>query len=159
MNKPTILDGVTVAMVISLAAAAASLLLGGFIVYGLLFELLLYAATLVLSALPVKAQQGAHRARPGDRRLGRYQPGLLVLRCCPAGAGVDPGRHDLAGALALLSRLAVQRGTRFRPGFGRPRRQRLGHGQYRQPGSCAVEFFPGAGLVQLAATTGARADS
>jgi hypothetical protein len=46
MNKPTILDGVTVAMVISLVAAAASLLLGGFIVYGLLFELLLYAATL-----------------------------------------------------------------------------------------------------------------
>ena len=46
MKKPTILDGVTVAMVISLAAAAASLLLGGFIVYGLLFELLLYAATL-----------------------------------------------------------------------------------------------------------------
>ncbi|HUV23100.1 MAG TPA: hypothetical protein VMZ32_14985 [Gammaproteobacteria bacterium] len=46
MNKPNILDGITVAMVISLAAAAASLLLGGFIVYGLLFELLLYAATL-----------------------------------------------------------------------------------------------------------------
>jgi hypothetical protein len=46
MNKPTILDGVTVAMVISLSAAAASLLLGGFIIYGLLFELLLYAATL-----------------------------------------------------------------------------------------------------------------
>jgi hypothetical protein len=46
MKKPTILDGVTVAMIISLAAAAASLLLGGFIVYGLLFELLLYAATL-----------------------------------------------------------------------------------------------------------------
>ena len=46
MKKPTILDGVTVAMVISLTAAAASLLLGGFIIYGLLFELLLYAATL-----------------------------------------------------------------------------------------------------------------
>jgi hypothetical protein len=46
MKKPTILDGVTVAMIISLAAAAASLLLGGFVIYGLLFELLLYAATL-----------------------------------------------------------------------------------------------------------------
>jgi hypothetical protein len=46
MKMPALLDGVTVAAVISLGAAAASLLLGGFIVYGLLFELLLYAATL-----------------------------------------------------------------------------------------------------------------
>jgi hypothetical protein len=46
MKKPTLLDGVTLAMVISLAAAAASLLLGGLIVYGLMFELLLYGATL-----------------------------------------------------------------------------------------------------------------
>ena len=46
MNKPSILDGVTLAMVISLGAAAGSLLLGGFIVYGLLFELLLYGASL-----------------------------------------------------------------------------------------------------------------
>ena len=46
MKQPGLLDGVTVAMIISLGAAAASLLLGGFIVYGLLFELLLYSATL-----------------------------------------------------------------------------------------------------------------
>ena len=46
MKKPTILNGVTLAMIISLCAAAASLLLGGFIIYSLLFELLLYAATL-----------------------------------------------------------------------------------------------------------------
>ena len=46
MKKPTILNGVTLAMIISLCAAAASLLLGGLIIYGLLFELLLYAATL-----------------------------------------------------------------------------------------------------------------
>ena len=46
MKKPGIVDGVTVAIIISLGAAVASLLLGGFIVYGLLFELLLYAATL-----------------------------------------------------------------------------------------------------------------
>ena len=46
MKMPGILDGVTVAAVISLGAAAASLLLGGLLVYGLLFELLLYAATL-----------------------------------------------------------------------------------------------------------------
>jgi hypothetical protein len=46
MSKPTMLDGVTLAMVISLGAAAGSLLLGGFIVYGLLFELLLNGAAL-----------------------------------------------------------------------------------------------------------------
>ena len=46
MSKPSMLDGVTLAMVISLGAAAGSLLLGGFIVYGLLFELLLYGAAL-----------------------------------------------------------------------------------------------------------------
>jgi len=46
MSKPTMLDGVTLAMVISLGAAAGSLLLGSFIVYGLLFELLLYGAAL-----------------------------------------------------------------------------------------------------------------
>ena len=47
MKMPATLDGVTVAAVISLGAGAASLLLGGFVVYGLLFELLLYSATLV----------------------------------------------------------------------------------------------------------------
>ena len=47
MKKPSILDGVTLAMVISLGAAVTSLLLGGFIVYALLFELLLYGASLV----------------------------------------------------------------------------------------------------------------
>jgi hypothetical protein len=41
MKKPGLVDGVTVAMIISLGAAVASLLLGGFIVYALLFELLL----------------------------------------------------------------------------------------------------------------------
>ena len=46
MKKPGLVDGVTVAMIISLGAAVASLLLGGFIVYALLFELLLYTATL-----------------------------------------------------------------------------------------------------------------
>jgi len=46
MKKPGLVDGITVAMIISLGAAFASLLLGGLIVYGLLFELLLYAATL-----------------------------------------------------------------------------------------------------------------
>jgi hypothetical protein len=47
MKMPAILDGVTVAAIISLGAGAVSLLLGGFLVYGLLFELLLYAASLV----------------------------------------------------------------------------------------------------------------
>jgi len=47
MKAPAILDGVTLAIVISLGAALASLLLGGLLVYGVLFELLMYAATLV----------------------------------------------------------------------------------------------------------------
>jgi hypothetical protein len=66
MNKLTILDGVTVAMVISLAAAAASLLLGGLIVYGLMFELLLYGATLAYLLYLLKRSQA---------RVGR----LLVI--------------------------------------------------------------------------------
>jgi len=47
MKTPAILDGVTVAVIISLGAALASLLLGGLLVYAVLFELLMYAATLV----------------------------------------------------------------------------------------------------------------
>ena len=66
MSKPTLLDGVTVAMVISLAAAAASLLLGGFIIYGLLFELMLYGATLTYLLYLLKRSQA---------RIGR----LLVI--------------------------------------------------------------------------------
>lgn len=46
MNKPGIFDGVTVALIIAGGAGAAGLLFGGFIVYGLLFEFILYAATL-----------------------------------------------------------------------------------------------------------------
>jgi hypothetical protein len=47
MKTPGILDGVTFAVIVSLGAALASLLLGGLLVYGVLFELLMYAATLV----------------------------------------------------------------------------------------------------------------
>lgn len=46
MKMPAILDGVTVAAVISVGAGAVSLLLGGLLIYGMLFELLLYAASL-----------------------------------------------------------------------------------------------------------------
>ena len=46
MKMPSLFDGITAAALISLGAAAASLLLGGFIVYGLLFELLLYGGAL-----------------------------------------------------------------------------------------------------------------
>jgi len=61
MKMPGIIDGVTVAAVISLGAAAASLLLGGLLVYGLLFELLLYAATLAYLVYLLKRS----RARVG----------------------------------------------------------------------------------------------
>ena len=47
MKSPGIIDGVIVAIVISLGAAAARLVLGGFIAYATLFSLLLCAATLV----------------------------------------------------------------------------------------------------------------
>ena len=57
MKQPGLVDGVTVAMIISLGATVASLLLGGFIVYGLLFELLLYAATLVYLLYLLKRSQ------------------------------------------------------------------------------------------------------
>ncbi|NCF38100.1 MAG: hypothetical protein GWP56_17265 [Gammaproteobacteria bacterium] len=46
MKAPGIIDGVIVALVISLGAAVASLLLGGFIGYGTLFNAILLAATL-----------------------------------------------------------------------------------------------------------------
>jgi hypothetical protein len=47
MKTPGIIDGIVVAIIISLGAGAAKLLLGGFIAYGSLFNLVLYAATLV----------------------------------------------------------------------------------------------------------------
>ena len=47
MKTPGIIDGILVAIVISLGAGAAKLLLGGFIAYSSLFNLVLYAATLV----------------------------------------------------------------------------------------------------------------
>jgi len=46
MKAPGIIDGIIVALVISLGAALASLLLGGFIGYGSLFNTILLAATL-----------------------------------------------------------------------------------------------------------------
>ena len=46
MKTPGIIDGVVVALVISLGAAVANLLLGGFIGYGTLFNAILLAATL-----------------------------------------------------------------------------------------------------------------
>jgi hypothetical protein len=46
MKTLTLFDGITIATLISLAAAATSLLLGGFIVYNLLFELMLYGGAL-----------------------------------------------------------------------------------------------------------------
>jgi len=47
MKTPGIIDGIIVAIAISLGAGAASLVLGGFIAYPTLFNLLLCAATLI----------------------------------------------------------------------------------------------------------------
>lgn len=46
MKTPTLFDGISIAALISLAAAATTLLLGGVILSGLLFELLLYGGAL-----------------------------------------------------------------------------------------------------------------
>jgi hypothetical protein len=47
MKNPGIIDGVMVALVISLSAGAASLVLGGFIAYATLFNLVLCGSTLI----------------------------------------------------------------------------------------------------------------
>lgn len=47
MNRPAILDGVTFAVIVSLGAGLASMLLGGLLIYGVLFELIMYSATLL----------------------------------------------------------------------------------------------------------------
>jgi len=47
MKTPAIIDGIIIAIVISLGAGTAKLLLGGFIAYGSLFSLVLCTATLV----------------------------------------------------------------------------------------------------------------
>ncbi len=46
MKKPGIIDGIVFALVVALSAAAANLLLGAFIGYGTLFNLILLAASL-----------------------------------------------------------------------------------------------------------------
>ena len=46
MKKPGIIDGIILALVISLGAGAANLILGAFVGYGSLFQLTLLAATL-----------------------------------------------------------------------------------------------------------------
>ena len=47
MKAPGIIDGIIVAIVISLGAGATSLVLGGFVAYATLFSLLLCSATLI----------------------------------------------------------------------------------------------------------------
>lgn len=47
MKAPGIIDGIIVAIVISLGAGAASLVLGGFVAYATLYNLLLCSATLI----------------------------------------------------------------------------------------------------------------
>ena len=46
MKQPTLIDGIVVAVLISLGALIASILLGGLVAFGLLFELLLYGTSL-----------------------------------------------------------------------------------------------------------------
>ena len=46
MKQPTLIDGIVVAVLISLGALITSILLGGLVAFGLLFELLLYGTSL-----------------------------------------------------------------------------------------------------------------
>ncbi len=57
MKSPALLDGVTFAVIVSLGAALAALLLGGLVIYGVVFELLLYAATLAYLLYLLKRSQ------------------------------------------------------------------------------------------------------
>lgn len=76
MKTPTLLDGISIAALISLAAAAASLLLGGLIVYNLLFELLLYGAALTYLLYLLKRSN----ARVG--RIVAISVWAAVSLCC-----------------------------------------------------------------------------
>jgi hypothetical protein len=62
MKTPGIIDGIVVAIIISLGAGVAKLLLGSFITYGSLFNLVLYAATLVYLVYLLK-RSGARTGR------------------------------------------------------------------------------------------------
>jgi hypothetical protein len=84
MKTPGIIDGIVVAIIISLGAGVAKLLLGSFITYGSLFNLVLYAATLVYLVYLLK-RSGARTGRViviagWGLRLGADQPRLLVFR-------------------------------------------------------------------------------
>jgi len=57
MKAPGIIDGVIVALVISFGTAAAGLVLGGFITYATLFNLVLYTATLIYLVYLLKRSQ------------------------------------------------------------------------------------------------------
>jgi hypothetical protein len=76
MKTPGIIDGIIIAIVISLGAGAAKLLLGGFIAYGSLFNLVLYAATLTYLVYLLKLS----RARIG-RVVAIAGWGLISLAC------------------------------------------------------------------------------
>ena len=62
MKAPGIIDGIIVAILISLGAGAASLVLGGFVAYATLFNLLICAATLIYLVYLLKRS---------DARVGR----------------------------------------------------------------------------------------
>ena len=76
MKTPGIIDGIIVAIAISLGAGAATLVLGGFVAYATLFNLLLCAATLVYLLYLLKRS---------NARVGRVVVivgwGLISLAC------------------------------------------------------------------------------
>lgn len=92
MKMPTLFDGVSAAALISLGAAAASLLLGGFIVYGLLFELLLYAGAFAYLLYLLKRSRA---------RVGR-----IVVVTCWAATSLACWFFDVA----LLQQVLIQAG-------------------------------------------------
>ncbi len=76
MKTPGIIDGIVVAIAISLGAGAATLVLGGFVAYATLFNLLLCAATLIYLLYLLKRS---------NARVGRVVVivgwGLISLAC------------------------------------------------------------------------------
>jgi uncharacterized protein (DUF58 family) len=94
MKTPAILDGITFAIIISLGAALASLLLGGLLIYAVLFELLMYAATLAYLLYLLRRSQA---------RIGR----VVVIAGWAEHNGEEPGNDQHQSSFHSAHRVAL----------------------------------------------------
>jgi hypothetical protein len=124
MKTPGIIDGLVVAFVISLGAGAASLLLGSFLGYGSVFNLVLLAAALCYLLYLFKRS---------STRVGR-----VVMLAAWATLSLACWFFEVP----LFEQVLIQAGFIW-GGW------RLGDGQHRQPGGGAVELLSAAVAVLL----------